>query len=109
MRYYFEELKGGEILVIHGDIGIGKTTYMLFFVENILKGGNKEVIFLDSTRIESSLGEIEHDIGKFIVVDALGRGGSIKKKSEQLIDFVKSNKAKSKKCRSVSLSRYCLC
>lgn len=82
---------------------------MLFFVENILKGGNKEVIFLDSTRIESSLGEIEHDIGKFIVVDALGRGGSIKKKSEQLIDFVKSNKAKSKKCRSVSLSRYCLC
>jgi len=87
-------LREGEILVIHGDIGIGKTTHMLFFVENILKEGNKEVIFLDSTRIESSLGEIEQDIGEFIVVDALGRGGSVKKKSEQLIDFVKSNKAK---------------
>ncbi|NMX21941.1 hypothetical protein C5S30_05825 [ANME-1 cluster archaeon GoMg4] len=93
-KYPFKELGKGEILVIYGDIGIGKTTYMLFFVENLLKEGNKEVIFLDPTRIEISLEEIKYDTGKFIVLDALGRGGNVKKKSEQLIDFVKRSKAK---------------
>lgn len=92
--YSFKELKEGEILVIHGDIGIGKTTYMLFFVENILKTSKEEVIFLDSTRIESSLVEIKYETMKFVAVDALGRGGRLKEKSGQLVDFVKNNNAK---------------
>ena len=92
--YSFKELREGEILVIHGDIGIGKTTYMLFFVENILKESKEEVIFLDSTRIESLLAEIKYETGKFVAVDALGRGGRLKEKSEQLVDFVKNNNAK---------------
>ena len=66
--YYDEELSEGQILAIHGDIGVGKTTYMLLLVERII-GRGEEVIFLNSYEYESSISQVEHEYRKFIVID----------------------------------------
>ncbi|MCW7080625.1 MAG: tetratricopeptide repeat protein [Candidatus Methanospirare jalkutatii] len=98
--YKFKESSEGQILAIHGDIGVGKTTYMLLLVERIIKRG-EEVIFLNSYEYESSISQEEHELRKFIVIDALGHlkaNGNVeealKKKCERIVDFAKRNRAK---------------
>nr|MCR5852280.1 hypothetical protein [Methanophagales archaeon] len=99
--YKFKEPSEGQILAIHGDIGVGKTTYMLLLVERIIKKGEEEVIFLNSYEYESSISQVEHEYGKFIVIDALGHlkadgnvEEALKKKCERIVDFAKRNRAK---------------
>jgi len=98
--YEFKEPSEGQILAIYGDIGVGKTTYMLLLVERIIKRG-EEVIFLNSYEYESSISQVEHEYGKFIVIDALGHlkadgnvEEALKKKCERIVDFAKRNRAK---------------
>ena len=98
--YEFKEPSEGRILAIYGDIGVGKTTYMLLLVERIIKRG-EEVIFLNSYEYESSISQVEHELRKFIVIDALGHlkadgnvEEALKKKCERIVDFAKRNRAK---------------
>jgi len=98
--YEFKEPSEGQILAIYGDIGVGKTTYMLLLVERIIKKG-EEVIFLNSYEYESSISQVEHELRKFIVIDALGHlkadgnvEEALKKKCERIVDFAKRNRAK---------------
>ena len=58
--YKFKEPSEGQILAIYGDIGVGKTTYMLLLVERII-GRGEEVIFLNSYEYESSISQVEHE------------------------------------------------
>jgi len=99
--YKFKEPSEGQILAIHGDIGVGKTTYMLLLVERIIERGKEEVIFLNSYEYESSISQVEHEYRKFIVIDALGHlkadgnvEEALKKKCERIVDFAKRNRAK---------------
>jgi len=99
--YEFKEPSEGQILAIHGDIGVGKTTYMLLLVERIIERGKEEVIFLNSYEYESSISQVEHEYKKFIVIDALGHlkadgnvEEALKKKCERIVDFAKRNRAK---------------
>ena len=99
--YEFKEPSEGQILAIHGDIGVGKTTYMLLLVECIIERGKEEVIFLNSYDYESSISQVEHEYRKFIVIDALGHlkadgnvEEALKKKCERIVDFAKRNRAK---------------
>ncbi|MCW7069216.1 MAG: tetratricopeptide repeat protein [Methanophagales archaeon] len=100
--YEFKEPSEGQILAIHGDIGVGKTTYMLLLVERIIERGKGEVIFLNSYEYESSISQVEHEYRKFIVIDALGHlkaGGNVnvealRNKCERIVDFAKRNRAK---------------
>jgi len=99
--YKFKEPSEGQILAIYGDIGVGKTTYMLLLVERIIKRGKEEVIFLNSYEYESSISQVEHELRKFIVIDALGHlkadgnvEEALKKKCERIVDFAKRNRAK---------------
>ena len=105
--YYDEELSEGQILAIHGDIGVGKTTYMLLLVESIIerikrKEKKEGVIFLNSYEYESSISQVEHEYRKFIVIDALGHlkaDGNVnvealRNKCERIVDFAKRNRAK---------------
>jgi len=104
--YKFKEPSEGQILAIYGDIGVGKTTYMLLLVERIIerieRGEEKgEVIFLNSYEYESSISQVEHEYRKFIVIDALGHlkadgnvEEALKKKCERIVDFAKRNRAK---------------
>jgi len=98
--YKFKEPSEGQILAIYGDVGVGKTTYMLLLVERIIKKG-EEVIFLNSYEYESSISQVEHEYRKFIVIDALGHlkadgnvEEALKKKCERIVDFAKRNRAK---------------
>ncbi|RCV62993.1 HD-GYP domain, c-di-GMP phosphodiesterase class II (or its inactivated variant), partial [Methanophagales archaeon] len=70
--YKFIEISDGQIAVVYGDIGIGKTTYMLWLVRKLIEG-EEEVIFLNAYEIESALREVKHEMNKFFVIDALGR------------------------------------
>jgi len=99
--YKFKEPSEGQILAIYGDIGVGKTTYMLLLVERIIKRGKEEVIFLNSYEYESSISQVEHELRKFIVIDALRHlkadgnvEEALKKKCERIVDFAKRNRAK---------------
>jgi len=100
--YEFKEPSEGQILAIHGDICVGKTTYMLLLVERIIERGKEEVIFLNSYEYESSISQVEHEYRKFIVIDALGHlkaDGNVnvealRKKCERIVDFAKRNRAK---------------
>ncbi|HEC56454.1 MAG TPA: tetratricopeptide repeat protein [Candidatus Syntrophoarchaeum butanivorans] len=99
--YEFKEPSEGQILAIYGDIGVGKTTYMLLLVERIIKREKEEVIFLNSYEYESSISQVEHEYGKLIVIDALGHlkadgnvEEALKKKCERIVDFAKRNRVK---------------
>jgi tetratricopeptide (TPR) repeat protein len=90
----FNEMKEGNILVIHGDIGIGKTTYLLFFIADCLKKG-EHVIFIDPSFIEGSLKELKEKKGQIIAIDAFERvRGDFKQKCSELIDFARISQAK---------------
>lgn len=90
----FSEMKEGNILIIHGDIGVGKTTYLLFFVADCLRKG-EHVIFIDPSFIEGSLKELKEKKGQIIAIDAFERvKGDFKERCSELIDFARLNRAK---------------
>ncbi len=93
-EYEFGEMIEGDILIIHGDIGIGKTTYLFFFVADCLKKG-EHVIFVDPTYLENNLKVLRGETGQIIAIDAFERvEGNFKERCSELIDFAKSSRAK---------------
>ncbi len=98
--YKFIEILEGQIAVVYGDMGIGKTTYMLWLVRKLIEG-EEEVIFLNAYEIESALREVKHELNKFFVIDALGRAlkhgesaSAFEKRCKDIIKFANENRAK---------------
>ena len=63
-KYFYKILKKSEVVFFHGEIGVGKTTFIRHLINNLQKNNN-----LDLTEVTSPTFNLvnEYDVGSFII------------------------------------------